>query len=129
MGRANVVRAILAASCIAVLFVVATVSAVHGSSAARRHRLAITATEAQRGSFFAWAQVLRWWPQLSKAERIQMHVACQGWRQSNATLHWKDEKWPPLSAEKALVDGGLSWDRICPPAFYSVPLELVAIEE
>ena len=129
MGRANVVRVILAASCIAVLFVVAAVSTVHGSSAARRHRLAITATEAQRGSFFAWAQVRRWWPQLSKAERVQMQVACQGWRQSNPTLHWKDEKWPPLSAEKPLVDGGLSWERMCAPAFYSVPLELVAIEE
>ena len=129
MGRANVVRAILAASCIAFMFVVAVRTIAHDSSVARRHRLAITATEAQRGSFFAWTQVRRWWPQLSNAERVQMLAACQDWRQSHSTLHWKDEKWPPLPAEKSLVDGGLAWDRMCSPAFYRSPLELVAIEE
>jgi hypothetical protein len=118
----------IAAAFVAATVLVFVIVAGRQASAARLSRLAITAAEVQRGSFFAWAQVRSWWPQLSDVERSQMSAACQDWRQSHSTLHWKNEKWPPLSAAKSVLDGGLPWDRICPPAFYSVPLEVVAIE-
>jgi hypothetical protein len=127
MGRCGVMRSIVAAAVIAATLFVVVIAAGRQAAAVRLNRLAITASEAQRGSYFAWQQARRWWPQLSDAERGQVRKACQEWRQRHSTLHWKSERWPPGSVEKSLFDGGLHWDRICSPAFYDVPLELVSI--